>query len=275
MTKSNLPAEVHDHFRKANVLHGYVEKALGEATKHALETGQELQAAKATIPHGLWESECDRLFDGSARNARFYMEFSRHMAALPKRRAGAVLLLESTLKGAAKAAKAAANPPAEEPEEQQNSETGQDSPGEPPINEEYFDSLATGEEEEQGTTPEEEAPSPPRNGTEAAGGSGEPSGGESPQKLPPDLEQCPNCAANKWEIDDDGYISCKKCCHPYGEPAGDVDDDRVTKQRALTIKHLEATMRAFDDLNLLCSHVEHKGIMAQLKAMWRKTKDWK
>jgi hypothetical protein len=105
-----LPKEVHDHFRKANVLHKYVQDELGEATTHALETGEHLLAAKATIPHGSWESECDRLFDGSARTARFYMQFAKNMEALPKRQKSAVLLLEGTLTGAAKAAKQAAKP---------------------------------------------------------------------------------------------------------------------------------------------------------------------
>ena len=108
--KTTLPAETHDHFRKANVLHKYVTRDLTEATQHALEAGQELIAAKALVPHGRWESECSRLFDGSLRTARFYMQFAKNMDALPKTAAHAVLLLEGTMEGAAKAAKAAANP---------------------------------------------------------------------------------------------------------------------------------------------------------------------
>ena len=108
--KSNLPAVVHDHFRKANVLHGYVEKELGEARDHALEIGDELLAAKKAIPHGGWENECERLFDGSARTARFYMQFSHDMGALPKRQRTPLLFLEGTLDGAAKAARKLAKP---------------------------------------------------------------------------------------------------------------------------------------------------------------------
>ncbi|HUT87897.1 MAG TPA: hypothetical protein VMY37_00230, partial [Thermoguttaceae bacterium] len=92
--KSNLPIEVHDHFRKANLLHGYVVKGLGEATQHALETGRELLAAKQTIPHGSWETECKRLFDGTLRTAQFYMQFTRDVSALPKAQESALLLLE-------------------------------------------------------------------------------------------------------------------------------------------------------------------------------------
>jgi hypothetical protein len=106
--KPTLPIAIHDHFRKANVLHGYVQKNLGEATKHAIETGQELHAAKKAIPHGRWEDECERLFDGSLRTAQFYMQFARDVAVLPKAQTSAILLLEGTLDGAAKAARQAA-----------------------------------------------------------------------------------------------------------------------------------------------------------------------
>ena len=114
MAKSNLPIEVHDHFSKANTLHNYVIRDLESASSYSFEIGQELLAAKAAIPHGSWESECQRLFDGSPRNAQFYMSFAKHMLALPKSARASVLFLESTLKGAAKTAKVAAdavNPP--------------------------------------------------------------------------------------------------------------------------------------------------------------------
>jgi hypothetical protein len=116
-SKHNLPIEIHEHFRKANILHGYVSEHLGEARNHALETGQELLAAKKAIPHGRWEDECKRLFDGSDRTARFYMEFAKHMGAIPKTAARAVLMLEGTLEGAAKAAKKAAKPKPPKPPE--------------------------------------------------------------------------------------------------------------------------------------------------------------
>jgi hypothetical protein len=100
--------EVHDHFRKANVLHNYVVKAVGESIPYMLETGQELLAAKAAIPHGRWESECERLFDGSLRTAQFYMQFAKNIKAIPKAHGDAVLYIESTVHGAAQAAKKAA-----------------------------------------------------------------------------------------------------------------------------------------------------------------------
>lgn len=142
MAKSNLPIEVHDHFRKANMLHTYVQKDLGEATKHALETGQELLLAKAAIPHGGWEVECERLFDGSLRTAQFYMQFAKNMAALSKAQSSSLLFLEPTLESAAKAARDAARgndtprlkgPPQPKPElvEQVGAELESD-PSDPP-----------------------------------------------------------------------------------------------------------------------------------------------
>ncbi len=133
----------------------------------------------------------------------------------------------------------------------------------------------TGKDDGSGKKPKEKAPRTPRKGKEGSGGSGDAFDAEASKELPPDLEQCPNCAANKWEKDDDGFIQCKKCCHPYGEPAGDVDEDRVNKQRALTIKHIEGTMRAVEDLNLLRSHGESKDIVEQLKAIWKRVKSWR
>lgn len=105
--KESLTIVAHDHFRKANVLHGYVQEHLGEATKHALETGKELIAAKSEVPHGKWEIECERLFDGSLRNAQFYMQFARDFSRLKSASKSALLMLEGTLQGAAKAAREA------------------------------------------------------------------------------------------------------------------------------------------------------------------------
>ena len=49
----NLPEEEWLHFAKANKLHTYVLESLGKATEYALETGRELLAAKAAIPHSI------------------------------------------------------------------------------------------------------------------------------------------------------------------------------------------------------------------------------
>ena len=254
--KESLPIEVHDHFRKANKLHGYVEKALGEATKHALEIGQELLAAKATIPHGSWESECDRLFDGSASTARFYMQFAKNMAALPKRQQSCVLFLEGTLKGAADAAKKAAGkkPPSrshqEEPEDEEEAEEV--------IDVEFEEADDTGEDDDSEGIPEEPISQPPRKGKDK----------------PVDLGKCPNCAGAKWDEDDDGWY-CAKCRHPYGEPAGDVDDDRLKTQRQKTVKTAEALMRAFDDLQCMKARPEHDKAIETCKGLLETARGWK
>jgi len=153
-----LPAAIHDHFRKANVLHGYVEKSLGDATKHALETGEELLAAKTAIPHGRWEQECKRLFDGSLTTARFYMQFAKHVSSLPKQRATGVLLLESTLEGAARAARQAARPSPPKAPKREEVEAPDDTDADPFL--------------DDGTEPEPEETSsrPPGKGREAPAG---------------------------------------------------------------------------------------------------------
>jgi len=207
--KPNLPTQVHDHFRKANVLHTYVEKDLGEARNHALECGQELLAAKQTIPHGSWETECDRLFDGSARTAQFYMSFARDFGKLKSATQSALLMLEGTLVGAAKAAKEAAKPKTKaesgKPKAETQPETiqpnGTPSPCPDCGGDDFFD---------DGTCracPREDAPEVIDTDSE-----------------PVDYGQCPNCAGTKW---DDGHLGivCDRCGQPYGEPAGDDGDD--------------------------------------------------
>lgn len=229
-TKSNLPAEVHDHFRKANLLHGYVEKSLGEARQHALETGQELLAAKQVIPHGSWEDECARLFDGSPRAARFYMTFARDFGKLKSATKIAILMLEGTLVGAAKAARdAAAKPkPSTKPK-----------PPEPHT--------ASGEPIDVDSEPVDETPE--------------------------DLGKCPNCLGAKWDKEDDG-VSCAKCHHPHGEPAGDVDDDRINTQRQKAVKTVEALMRSIDDLQAMKARPEHEEAIRLCKQLLAIAKAW-
>lgn len=148
--KETLPAEVHEYFRKANILHGYVTTELGEASQHALETGQELLAAKSSCPHGSWEDECKRLFEGSLRTAQCYMQLAKYMGALPKAQRSALLFLEGSIDGAAKAAKNAAkpNPPKPKPKEPEPDEV---------ID---VDSRPVEEEPEEDSPPEEPIQSP-------------------------------------------------------------------------------------------------------------------
>jgi len=68
----------------------------------------------------------------------------------------------------------------------------------------------------------------------------------------PDYGKCPVCAGTKWVTGDEGVI-CKKCQHPHGESTGGPDEERVKTQRQKTVKTVEALMREFDDLHLMCA----------------------
>jgi len=245
MAKSNLPTEVHDHFQKANLLHGYFVEGMKSNIQHAIGVGNELLAAKQAIPHGSWESECDRLFDGSARTARFYMELAKHLTALPKRQKNAILYLETTLEGAAKAAKQAAKPAPPKPEPQ-------------------------GEEECPEEAPFEETDSP--SGEDDPVDSFEP---DEVSEAPADLGKCPNCGKDNWEEDEDGFLDCKACHHPHGEPAGDPDEKPFKNQRNKAKSYLEYGQRAVDDLNDLQSNPRHDEAIEHIQAALQIVRDWK
>lgn len=159
--KSNLPVEINNYFREANILHGYVGEHLKKASETAFETGEKLSAAKDSIPHGRWEDECTRLFDGSLRSAQFYMTFTKNISALPKAQQTALLINEGTLNGAAKAARKAAKPakvkpktePIPDPPESVDSDPFNEIPDEVFENVEVVDTI------------EEPEPEPPKKGT--------------------------------------------------------------------------------------------------------------
>jgi hypothetical protein len=50
-----------------------------------------------------------------------------------------------------------------------------------------------------------------------------------------DLGKCPVCAGTKWTTDDDG-VTCSKCHHPHGEPAGDLDEKEIKARAKAQIK---------------------------------------
>jgi len=89
-----------------------------------------------------------------------------------------------------------------------------------------------------------------------------------------DYGRCPNCAGTKW-TEDEGGVSCARCHHPHGEPAGDVDEDRITTQRQKTVKTVEALMRTFDDLQLLLAKPGHSEVISDCKRLLTMAKAWK
>ena len=145
---------------------------------------------------------------------------------------------------------------------------------------EHDDSGEDGRTDSDGTEPPEEtAHQPADDGMESAG---EDIGAENdewddveesiPTQKPPAKvgEKCPNCLGTKWR---DG--ACVKCSQPEGEPAGEVDEDRIGIQRSKTRKTIEALMRAFDDLHMLCPTAEHQDCIDSCKSMLRIVGDWK
>ncbi len=91
----------------------------------------------------------------------------------------------------------------------------------------------------------------------------------------PDYGKCPVCAGVKWTENVVGHVACAKCQHPHGEPAGDVDEDRINTQRQKTVKTGEALMRAFDDLQTMLAKPEHVEAIKSCKWLIKITKDWK
>ena len=87
-------------------------------------------------------------------------------------------------------------------------------------------------------------------------------------------EPCPNCGSTAWEEDDEG-VSCSKCHHPFGEPIGDVDEQRMQIQRQKTVKTIEALMRAFDDLQRMKTRREHKQVIDTCKSLLKTAQEWK
>lgn len=93
-------------------------------------------------------------------------------------------------------------------------------------------------------------------------------------KEPAGLGKCPNCLGTKWK-DEGGRLFCTKCHQPHGEPAGDVDQDRIKTQRQKTVKTADALQRAFDDLHTLCPNEAHGEAIKACKALLKTAKEWK
>ncbi len=95
-----------------------------------------------------------------------------------------------------------------------------------------------------------------------------------PLDEPVDYGKCPNCASTKWTQDEFG-VACAKCHHPFGEPTGGADEDRVAIQRSKAVKTCEALMRAFDDLQTLVARPEHGEAIRSCKALLKTARAWK
>lgn len=123
-------------------------------------------------------------------------------------------------------------------------------------------------------------PEPPQDAPETDGDSEPDSSPETPQTdaqgTEDDMGKCPVCAGVKWTSDEDGLgTMCSKCSHPWGEPAGDPDEDRITTLRQKTVKTAEALIRAFDDLQVVKARAEYDEAILRCKQLLSIAKGWK
>lgn len=91
----------------------------------------------------------------------------------------------------------------------------------------------------------------------------------------PGTGKCPNCGKTKWEEDEEGVFDCKACRHPWGEPAGDVDDNQFKLQKRKTIGYLEYAMRDVDTLNDLKSNPRRDEAIKAIQSALKIVKEWK
>ena len=108
---------------------------------------------------------------------------------------------------------------------------------------------------------------------ETTSGSPRPPKGHQQATGKPDRGKCPVCAGTRWTEDEDG-VSCAKCHHPWGEPAGDPDEDRITTQKAKARKTTEALMRAIDDLQCMKARPLHDEAIKGCKRLLTIIKQW-
>jgi hypothetical protein len=116
----------------------------------------------------------------------------------------------------------------------------------------------------------------PPSGSEVPriGGPPPPASGGNGKPAKPDYGKCPNCLGTRWSEDEEG-VSCAKCHHPHGEPAGGVDDKQLSIQRSKTVKTVEALLRAFDDLQEMVAKPEHDEAIEGCKRLLKLAKAWK
>ena len=78
--------------------HAAASSAARAAVSHALEAGRLLDEARATIPHGGWESYVQDTCGMAPRTARLYLRLHRHRDRLPNRQRVADLTVRQAAK---------------------------------------------------------------------------------------------------------------------------------------------------------------------------------
>lgn len=237
-----------------NENHRLAQTAAADAVERAVLAGGLLSRWKELLPHGRFESFVETHFEGSVRTAQKYMQATKRLSAMPKAHAAALLKSDASIAGLLGSVK------------KPKSNTSRKGAAPAGVTDDQEPDFSTGEEastEAPGKTPQENGHRPPRNGT------------DKPVQEAVDYGKCPACASTKWTEDEFG-VSCAKCNQPWGEPAGEVDEDQVKNLRTLIRKHLEAATRGFDDLqDIAPSKIGQHGEAIRLcKAAMQLEKTW-
>lgn len=228
-----------------NANHRECLRAGNETIQHAVAAGELLLKVKSLVPHGEFKKWVEQFCDFSYDVANGYMSLQRKLASLSKMERAPLLNTASSITSLQKLLK---------PKENSKS-----SPRSSPTS--GFSTSAETAEKPAADEPESE----PEIKAET----------EQEPEAEPEPDKCPNCCGTKWKEDEDGKF-CAKCNHPYGEPAGDVDDKRIGDMRSKTIKTVEAAIRAFDDLHTLKpKSAEHKEAVAGCKVLLKLARAWK
>jgi hypothetical protein len=229
--------------------HREVLKSGNEMIRNAVRVGEllmevqsVLKASKSTT-FGAW---VEQFLPFSERSARSYIKLHNELEQLPNRKRASVLESADSINEARRLIAAATKPdPKPDPP----------APPAPPV--------VQGELVDDQDEPDDLDTAEPTD-AEILGTAAEPI----------DRGKCPNCAGTKWTEDEDGAF-CRKCNHPWGEPTGGVDEQRIADQRSKTIKTAEALLRAFDDLNMLLPKPEHGDAEKTCKRLVKVARAWK
>jgi len=229
--------------------HREVERSGRTAIDNAIRVGQLLTEVKAVLKASqstTFGKYVEQFLPFSERHARRYMELYTNLGKLPNRTRVSVLESADSIKSLGQMISTAVKPdPKPDPP----------APPAPPV--------VQGELVDDQDEPDDLDTAEPTD-AEILGTAAEPI----------DRGKCPNCAGTKWTEDEDGAF-CRKCNHPWGEPTGGVDEQRIADQRSKTIKTAEALLRAFDDLNMLLPKPEHGDAEKTCKRLVKVARAWK